>query len=81
MLINIPEKFKQENRDRIVRRRTFNAVTRSSQRSDKGKINQRGDHFCIPTLDISVGYNFHKPICEPVIGKKNKTWKRFIIGC
>ncbi|NOX34644.1 MAG: hypothetical protein GXP56_13090 [Deltaproteobacteria bacterium] len=39
MSVNIPEHFKQKKRDRIIGRRTFNAVARSTQGPDKGKIN------------------------------------------
>ena len=39
MLVNIPEQLKQEKRRWVIGWRAFNAVTRSSQRPDKGKIN------------------------------------------
>jgi len=73
MAINIPKQLKHKKRDRIITlrshvgRRTFNAVTRSTQGSDKGKVNQGSDHLCETTLGITIGQYFYKPFLKRVI--------------
>jgi hypothetical protein len=37
------------------------------QRSDKGKVNQRGDHSGISTLDTAIGKDFNEAFFKAIV--------------
>jgi hypothetical protein len=80
VLIDVPEQLQQKQRDRIIWRRTFHGIKVSGQGSDKGKIDQRGDHSCKSTLDIPIGKDFDEPFFKPIGRTHHQAGKNNVVG-
>ena len=66
VVVNIPEQVQEKECHRVIAGRTEDAVGIRRQGSDKGKVNQGGDHTCISALYIPSGIDKNEAFPEDI---------------
>jgi len=75
--IDVSKQVQQKQAWGIIARRSFIGVTICYQGSDKGEIDQRGDHIAHTAFDVTVWEYFNEPFFEPITIEEASIRERF----
>jgi hypothetical protein len=65
--IDVSEQIEQEQAGRVIAGRPIRGVTISHEGSDKGEIDQGGDHSGISTLDCAIRKNLNEAFFKAIV--------------
>jgi hypothetical protein len=67
--IDVSKEIEEEEAGRVIARRAKRGVTISYEGSDKGEIDQGGNHFRVSALHRAIGEDFNELFFEVIMGK------------
>jgi len=79
MVVNIPEQVQEKEGHRIIAGRAEDAIGIRRQESDKGKVNQGGDHACISALRIPAGIDIDEAFPEDILRQELRFGEEFLM--
>ena len=68
--IDVSEQIEQEKTRRVITGRPIRGVTISHEGSDKGEIDQGGDHSGVSALDCAIGKERNEAFFKAIVRKE-----------